>query len=168
MIDGARKKKFFTPCIALIFCSEVLVYFLPVFRYVLYYYDRFVFSNLIRASLNALLCSTGRSGGEYGNMGPIKGKTHCFKKAVLRIQIRIRIPLFLGLLNPDQYPLVRSMDPDPGLDHQAKISLSSNNDVNVVPSNSNKLIFFNLVFFCVLKVNDENSRIRTRIQIWIH
>ncbi len=32
-------------------------------------------------------------------------------KAVLRIRIRNRIHVFLGLLDPD--PLVRGMDPDP-------------------------------------------------------
>jgi hypothetical protein len=44
-------------------------------------------------------------------------RDHCTKKAVLRIQIRIRIRMFLGLLDLD--PLVRGMDLDP--DHQAKI-----------------------------------------------
>jgi hypothetical protein len=38
-------------------------------------------------------------------------------QAVLRIRIRIhRIHVFLGLLDPDPDPLVRGMDPDPGLD----------------------------------------------------
>ncbi len=37
----------------------------------------------------------------------------CPKGAVLQIQIRIRIHVFLGLLDPD--PLV-GMDPDPALD----------------------------------------------------
>jgi hypothetical protein len=41
--------------------------------------------------------------------------------AVLRIRIRIlirihRIHVVLGLLDPDPDPLVRGMDPDPGLD----------------------------------------------------
>jgi hypothetical protein len=44
--------------------------------------------------------------------------------------------------------------------------LSLKNDVKV-PSKSNKQKkpFFKLVFFGILKVNDENSRIRIRIQI---
>jgi hypothetical protein len=34
-------------------------------------------------------------------------------QAVLGIRIRIRIHMFLGLLDPDLDPLVRGMDPEP-------------------------------------------------------
>jgi hypothetical protein len=36
-------------------------------------------------------------------------------QAVLRIQIRFRIHMFLGLLDPGPDPLVRGMDPNPDL-----------------------------------------------------
>jgi hypothetical protein len=73
-------------------------------------------------------------------------------KPVLRIRIRIRIQIhwihmFLGLLDPDPDPLVRSMDPDPSIIKQ--------------------FCYFclNYFFVGVLKVNDENSRIRIQIRI---
>jgi hypothetical protein len=79
-------------------------------------------------------------------------------------------PHFLVLLDPD--PLVRSMDPDPSIIKQKEEKPCSfglfifEYDVNV-PSKSNKQksFFFNLFFVGVLKVNDENSRIRVRIRI---
>ncbi len=37
--------------------------------------------------------------------------------SVLTAVLRIRIHVFLGLLDPDPDPLVRGMDPDPDLDH---------------------------------------------------
>jgi hypothetical protein len=35
---------------------------------------------------------------------------------VINPVLRIRIRMFLGLLDPDPYPLVRGMDPDPDAD----------------------------------------------------
>jgi hypothetical protein len=84
--------------------------------------------------------------------------------------------LFWGLLDPDPDPLVKGMDldPDPSIIKQNSKKnlgfycfvssfdfLSLKNDVNV-PSKSNKQ---NNFFVGVLKVNDENSRIRIRIRI---
>ena len=42
---------------------------------------------------------------------------------VLRIRIRIRIHMFLGLLDPDSDPSVRGMDPvlDPSITKQKKV-----------------------------------------------
>jgi hypothetical protein len=89
-------------------------------------------------------------------------------------------PLVLCLPDTDSDPLVRGMDPDPDTGnfyHQAKIVkktliptvlwllldfLPLKIDVNV-PSKGNKQKNFlnkNLLFVAVLKVNDENSRIR--------
>jgi hypothetical protein len=76
--------------------------------------------------------------------------------------------MFLGLL--DQDPLVRSIRSRIHICiyiHYCFVTfldfLSLKNDVNV-PSKSNmQKIFFKLVFVGVLKVNDENSRIRIRI-----
>jgi hypothetical protein len=56
---------------------------------------------------------TGKEGGEmeWGQeWGREKGEE---KKAVLRI--RIRIHMFLGLLDPDPNPIVKGMDPDPSI-----------------------------------------------------
>ena len=70
--------------------------------------------------------------------------------------------MFLGFLDPDPYPLVRSMDPESGSFYQAKLVsisliptvlwllfdfLSLKNDVNV-PSKSNEQKNFLLLFFC--------------------
>ncbi len=73
---------------------------------------------------------------------------------MLRIRIR-RIHKFLGLLDPDPDPLVRGTDPDRAPDHSIIFFnfLSLKNDVNV-PSKVG-----------VLKVKDENGRIRIQIQI---
>ncbi len=99
------------------------------------------------------------------------------KQAALRIRIRIRIRIhrihmFLGLQDPDTDPLVvwirillssfknikRNLDSY----YFATLFdiLSLKNDANV-PSKSNKQnIFLNYLFVGILKVNDENSRIR--------
>jgi hypothetical protein len=52
--------------------------------------------------------------------------------------------MFLGFPDPDPHPdpLVRDMDPDPSI--------------------SRKPFFFNLFFVGILKLNDENSRIRMK------
>jgi hypothetical protein len=107
----------------------------------------------------------------------------CVFLLVLRIRIR-RIRMFLGLLNPDPYPLARGIDPGYGsFSHQAKIvrktliptvcdfffDLSLNNDVNV-PSKSNeeKNFFFKLDFCWCLEGQEENSRIRIHSsEAWI-
>ncbi len=97
--------------------------------------------------------------------------------------LRIRICMFLGLLDPDPDLLVRGMDPEPSITKQknSKKNLdcyyfvtslwlfSLKNDLNV-PSKSNKQKFFSqiLVFVGFLKVNDKNRRIRIRIRIRIH
>jgi hypothetical protein len=82
---------------------------------------------------------------------------------------------FLGLLNPDLDLLVRGTDPAPDPDpsfikQNCKknldfCSLFLKNDENVLSKNNKEKILSekNLVFLGVLKVNDENSRIRIRI-----
>jgi hypothetical protein len=87
--------------------------------------------------------------------------------------------MFLGL--PDPYPLVRGVNPDPdpsiillsssknskkNLDSYSFLTslefLSLTNDVNVPSKSISRKIF---VFVGLLKVSDENSRIRIRTRI---
>jgi hypothetical protein len=77
-------------------------------------------------------------------------------EAALRIRIRIRSRMYLGLLDTDPDPLVREMDLDPFY-YQANIVRKT-----LIPT----VCDFFLFFVSVLKINDENSRIR--IRIWIH
>jgi hypothetical protein len=100
--------------------------------------------------------------------------------------------MFLGLLDPDPDPLVRCMDPDPdpsliririilsscknskkNLDSYIFVTLfdflSLKNDVNLASKStliSRKIVLKNKFFAGILKVNDENSRIRIRIRIY--
>jgi hypothetical protein len=93
-----------------------------------------------------------------------------------------QIDMFLDLPDPD--PIVRGMEPDPAPDPSITCKnskknldyyfvtlfnfLSLKNEVNV-PSKSNKQkkLKIKKLFFCWhLKVSDENSRIRIRIQIY--
>ena len=67
-------------------------------------------------------------------------------RTMLRIRIQIRIRMFLGLPDPD--PLVRGMDPDPS-------------DPFIIKQKQKT--FFEFFLFGLLKVSDENRRIRIRI-----
>ncbi len=92
------------------------------------------------------------------------------------------IHMLSGLPDPDPNPLVRCMDSDPSiirkkgkknLDSYRFVTtfdfLSLKNDVNVPPKSNEQKPFFNSFFDGVLKVNDENSRIRIRrIRIRTH
>jgi hypothetical protein len=94
---------------------------------------------------------------------------------VLRIRIRIhRIHMFLGLQDPYPDPLVRGMDPDPFITMQKSKKnldsyyfvtlfdfLSLKNDVNVLQKVISRKNSVKKLFFAgILKVNDENNRIR--------
>jgi hypothetical protein len=55
---------------------------------------------------------------EIRSLSTEQSSTEIWSQSVLRIRIRIRIrriPMFLGLLDPDPDPLVRGMDPDPSI-----------------------------------------------------
>jgi hypothetical protein len=80
--------------------------------------------------------------------------------------------MFLDLLDPD--PLVRGTDPDPSIIKQNSngfllfcdffMTLYLRNDVNLSSKNAgNKQKNYKFFLVGVLKVNDENSRIRIRI-----
>ncbi len=79
--------------------------------------------------------------------------------------------MFVGLPGPDPDPVIRGMDPDPVLDTNLStfLLLSSKNSKKNLDSycfvTSFGKTFLKLVFVGVLKVNDENSRIRIRIRI---
>ncbi len=99
--------------------------------------------------------------------------------------------MFLGLPDPDPDPLVRGMDPDPTLDPDPDPSIimqNSNKNIDsyyfvtlfdflylkndvTVASKSNKqekFLLKNKFFAGILKVNDENSRIRIHeSEAWI-
>ncbi len=70
-------------------------------------------------------------------------------------------PHVLGLLDPDPDPVVRGLDPALDPDPETLFDfLSLKNDVNVP---STKVFYKNYFLVGILKVNDENSRIRIRI-----
>jgi hypothetical protein len=93
-----------------------------------------------------------------------------------------RIHVFFGLPDPEPDPLVRGMnpDPDPALDPDRYLSSCKNNkknlesyycvtlfdflslrsNVNVPSKTSRNNCVKNLFFAGILKVNDENSKIR--------
>ncbi len=88
---------------------------------------------------------------------------------MLRIRIR-PIRIFLGLLDPDPYPLVRGTDPDPTvIKEDIKKNrctffyfLSLINDVNE-KSYKRKSVFKNCFLVCPLDGRDENKWIRIRM-----
>ncbi len=86
------------------------------------------------------------------------------QKPVLQIRIR-RIRMFLGLLDPD--PLVRGV---PTVLWLFFDFLSLKNNVNVPSKSKNQAEFFKIIYFFVgvLKVSDENNRIRIRIRTKCH
>ncbi len=97
-------------------------------------------------------------------------KLHIFA-TVLRIQIRIRNRMFLGLLDPDPDPSIIMQNSKKNLDSQFLLMcnsdfLSLKNYVNVHTFKkqviSRKTFFLNQFLVGILKANDENNRI-----LWI-
>jgi hypothetical protein len=75
--------------------------------------------------------------------------------------LRIRILLFLGLLDPDPDPLLGGTDPDPSIKEQ-NVFLSLKNYVNVLQNVVSRKTLKKIAFLTSWKVNDGSGSISHR------
>jgi hypothetical protein len=121
---------------------------------------------------------------QYLGSWNIRKRHKCKHKWQLETVFRIRIHqshMFLGLPDPDPDALVRGVDPIrillSSFYHQARKTLiltilgllldflSLKNDVNVHSKSNKQKTFLKQFFVCILRINDENSRIRIRVRM---